>query len=314
MSRAIVAPEYGEPSILEFVEVEVPEPGSREVTIAVRAAGVNPTDYKQLRGPARGNPTFPLRIGNEASGVVTAVGADAAGPSGPISVGDEVVAFRAPGSYAEEIVVPDSAVLPKPASLSWEKAAGLLLVATTAYHMLEATGVKKGDRVLVHGASGSVGLIAIQLAVLRGAQVVGTASAANQALVREHGAEPVVYGDGLADRIRALLPEGVDVALDTVGTDEALDTSVDLVADRDRIASIAGFARGQELGIKLLGGGPGADPGNDIRLGARAELIQLAADGKLDLIIGATFPLSEATAALELVAGGHAGGKVILLP
>lgn len=314
MSRAIVAPEYGEPSVLEFAEVDSLQPGPHEVKIAVRAAGVNPIDFKQLRGPARGNPVFPLRVGSEAAGVVIAVGADAEGPAGPIGVGDEVIAFRAPGAFAEELIVSDSAVLPKPASLSWEKAAGLLLVATTAYHLLEATGVAAGERVLVHGASGAVGLIAVQLSVLRGAHVVGTASATNQALVREHGAEPVVYGEGLADRVRTLFPEGVDVALDTVGTDEALDTSVELVADRHRIASIAGFARGPELGIKLLGGGPGADPGNELRLGARAELIRLAADGVLELRIGATFPLAEATAALELVAGGHAGGKVVLLP
>jgi len=314
MSRAIVAPKYGEPSVLEFVEIEVPDPGPHGVKIALRAIGVNPTDYKKLRGPDPGNSTFPLRVGNEASGVVIAVGADATGPDGAIAVGDEVIAYRAPGSYAEEILVPDSAVFPKPSSLSWEKAAGLLLVGTTAYHLVEATGVKKGDRVLVHGASGSVGLIATQLAVLRGATVVGTASASNQDVVREHGAEPVVYGAGLADRVRALFPDGVDVALDTVGTDEALDTSVELVADRDRIATIAGFSRAPELGIKLLGGGPGADSGNEIRRGARAELVKLAAEGKLDLIIGARFPLSEATAALELVAGGHPGGKVILIP
>lgn len=314
MSRAIVAPEYGDPSVLQFVDVAVPEPGPHEVKIELRAIGVNPTDYKQLRGPGRGNATFPLRVGNEASGVVIAVGAEAVGPEGPIAVGDEVIAFRAPGSYAEVITVSDSAVLQKPTALSWEKAAGLLLVATTAFHLVEATGVKEGDRVLIHGASGSVGLIATQLAVLRGAQVVGTASASNQDLVREHGARPVLYGDGLADRVRALFPDGVDVALDTVGTDEALDTSVELVADRQRIASIAGFSRGAELGIKLLGGGPGADGGNDIRQGARAELIRLAADGKIDVTIGATFPLSDASAALELVAGGHPGGKVILLP
>lgn len=314
MSRAIVAPEHGEPSVLEFVEVEVPEPGPHQVKIAVRAAGVNPTDYKQLRGPARGEPKFPLRVGNEASGVVIAVGADAEGPAGPIRVGDEVIAYRASGSYAEEIVVADSAVLPKPGSLSWEKAAGLLLVATTAFHLVEATGVAEGDRVVVHGASGSVGQLATRLAVLRGAHVVGTASAANQQLVRELGAEPVVYGDGLADRVRALFPDGVDVALDTVGTDEALDSSVELVADRHRIATIAGFARGAELGILILGGGPGADPGTELRQGARLQLIQLAAEGKLDVTIGATFPLSEAAAALELVASGHPGGKVILLP
>ena len=121
--------------------------------------------------------------------------------------------------------------------------------------------------------------MAVQLARLRGARVVATAGERNHDLLRELGAEPVAYGDGLADRVRALAPDGVDVALDLVGTDEAMDVSLALVADHDRIATIANFARGPREGVKLLGGGPGADPGNDIRDAARAELARLAGDG-----------------------------------
>jgi NADPH:quinone reductase-like Zn-dependent oxidoreductase len=315
MSRAIVAPEYGEPSVLEFVEVEVAEPQEGEVTIAVRAAGVNPADLKQLRGVyGRNEASLPLRLGSEVAGVVTAVGPDAIGPLGPIAVGDEVVGFRVSGGYAEALTVKASAVLPKPSSLGWEQAAGLLATAVTAFHLLEATGVTAGDRVLVHGASGGVGLIAVQLAKLRGAEVVGTASAANQDLVRRHGAQPVVYGPGLADRVRAIFPQGVDVALDTVGTDEAVDGSAELVADHARVGTIAAFVRGGELGFKLLGSGPGADPGSAIRMSARAELLELAGAGKLEVLVGRTFPLAEAAAALELIGSGHPGGKVILLP
>ena len=315
MSRAILAPQYGEPSILEFVEVPDPAPGEGQVVIAVRAAGVNPADLKQLRGQfGRDEASLPLRLGSEISGVVTQVGADAIGPAGPITVGDEVVAFRVSGGYAERVIAKASAVLPKPPTLGWEQAAGLFGVGVTAFHLLEVTGVTAGDRVIVHGASGGVGLMTVQLARLRGASVVGTASAANQELVRSYGAGSVVYGPGLVDRLRAVLPDGADAALDTIGTDEAVDASVALVADRDRIATIAAFERGGEAGIHLLGGGPGADPGNALRMGSRGTLLELAAAGRLDVRVGRAFPLARAADALELIASGHPGGKIVLLP
>jgi NADPH:quinone reductase-like Zn-dependent oxidoreductase len=156
--------------------------------------------------------------------------------------------------------------------------------------------------------------MAVQLAKFRGAEVVGTASPANQDVVQGLGATPVVYGPGLADRVRAVFPDGVDVALDTVGTDEAVDVSAELVADHSRVGTIEAFVRGGELGFKLLGGGPGADPGTALRMGARAGLLELAGQGKLEVLIGRTFPLAEAVAALELIGSGHPGGKVILLP
>ena len=314
MSRAIVAPTWGEPDVLRFEEVATPAPGEGEVTIAVKAAGVNPADLKQLRGQfGRSEASLPLRLGNEISGVVTAVGPNPVGVHGTLAVGDEVVAFRVTGGYSEQRTVAAAAVLHKPASLPFAEAAGLLLTGTTAFHMLHATRVTAGDRVLVHGASGAVGLLVVQLAVQRGAHVVGTASAANHDLVRSFGAEPVVYGAGLAERVKALFPEGVDVALDTVGSDEAVDVSVELVADRTRIATIAAFARGAELGIGLLGGGPGAYPGSAVRMGSRAELVDLAGRGDLKVVIGQKFPLENAADALELIASGHPGGKIVLL-
>lgn len=304
MSRAAVATGVGGPEMVEIVSVEVADPAPDEVTIAVRAAGINPIDVKQF---ARPGATFPLRLGKEVAGVVTVAG-------GGFAVGDEVVAYPVTGGYAELLTVPVTSVFPKPSALSWEQAANLMLVGVTAWHLLEATGVAAGDRVLVHGASGGVGLAACQLALLRGAVVVGTASASNQQLLRDHGVTPVVYGPGLADRVREVFPEGVDVALDTVGTDEAIDVSVELVADRDRIATIAGFAHGAEVGIRMLGGGPGADPGREIRSAARSELVRLADHGELDIIVARTFPLDDVRAALELVASGHPGGQVALTP
>jgi NADPH:quinone reductase-like Zn-dependent oxidoreductase len=128
------------------------------------------------------------------------------------------------------------------------------------------------------------------------------------------GAEPVAYGAGLLDRVRALAPEGVDVALDMVGTDEALDVSIALVADRARIATIAGFARGPELGIKVLGAAPGADPGTEVRSAARLRLAELAGAGDLVVTVAATYPLDEAKVALNALIGGHTHGKIALIP
>jgi NADPH:quinone reductase-like Zn-dependent oxidoreductase len=182
-------------------------------------------------------------------------------------------------------------------------------VAGTAWHLLTKTAVGTGDTVLIHGASGGVGLMAVQLAVARGAKVIATASPARHDQLRGYGAEPVAYGAGLADRVRAI--GTVDAALDLVGTDEALDTSVELVADRGRIATIAGFARAGELGIAVL---TGADGGQEIRDASRADVIALAADGKLEVTVDKTLPLEEAPEAHRYLQTGHARGKVVLVP
>jgi NADPH2:quinone reductase len=302
MARSVIARHFGDIQDLELVDLPVAEPSPGHVRIAVRAAAINPADLKRLRGMfGRNESSLPLHLGSEVSGIVTAVAQDAVGPAGPIAVGDEVVAYPVSGGFAEELIAKAGNVLPKPASLGWGEAAGLLLGAVTAFHLVEATGVASGDRVIVHGATGNVGLAAVQLARLRGAEVFGTVSAGHEDELRALGAVPVLYGSGLEERLRALLPEGADVALDTVGTDEALDTSVGLVSDRRRIATVAGFARGGELGILMLGGGPGADPGTAIRNAARPELLTLAGDG---LLVGPpviAFPLAQVHEALKVV-------------
>jgi len=255
-----------------------------------------------------------MRLGFEAAGVVSAVGDDAVGPAGPILPGDEVIAFRIDGAYASQVVVAASTVVPKPSTLSFEEASGLMLTGVTAVHTLKSTGVGSGDTVVVHGASGGVGLMVVQLAVNLGARVIGTASEGSHAYLRELGAEPVTYGDGLVERIRSLAGNGVDAAIDTVGSDEAIDASVALVADRARIATIAAFQRGSELGIKLLGGGPGSDPGTEIRATARLELVGQAEAGKLRVQVAATYPLGEAAAAHRKLSEGHTHGKIVLIP
>ncbi len=156
--------------------------------------------------------------------------------------------------------------------------------------------------------------MAVQLAVARGARVIGTASSARHDVARALGAEPVAYGEGLADRVRGLAPDGVDVAIDTVGTDEAIDVSLELVADRSRIATIAGFGRGRDAGIKLLGAGPGADPGDEIRNAARLDLVDLVAAGKLSVSVAATYPLTEVVASQNAIMTGHTAGKIVLVP
>ena len=305
-----MAAAYGGPEVLAVQDVEVPAPADGQVLIDVRAAGANPIDYKLYSGEMGRDPAaLPMPVGLEVAGVVAAVGPGATGYTGALSVGDDVVATGMRGGYSEQVIVDAKDVGHKPDSLSFEQAAGLLLVGGTAWHLLTNTGVGTGDTVLIHGAAGGVGLLAVQLAVARGASVIGTASPARHDELRKYGATPVVYGPGLADRVRGIGP--VDAALDLVGTDEALDTSVELVTDRSRIATIAGFGRAAELGIAALSG---ADGGQAIRDAARPELLALARDGKLEVIVDRAFPLDEAAEAHRYLQTGHARGKVVLLP
>lgn len=311
MSRVVVASAYGGPEVLEVIDEPVPEPGEGQARIAVRAAGVNPIDHKLYSGMFGNDPAgLPVRLGFEAAGVVDAVGPGVTS----VAVGDEVIGHPLSGAYAEYVTADVAKLVAKPASLSWAEAGGLLLVAVTAAHALTATAVGAGDTVLIHGAAGGVGLSAVQQAVIAGARVIGTASARNHDQLRELGAEPVEYGPGLADRVRALAPNGVDAALDLVGSDEALDVSLQLVADRDRIATIANFLAAGPAGIKALGGGPGADPGTEIRAAARAVVTNWAGEGRLQVFVAETFALDDAAAAHELVRSGHVSGKVVLVP
>jgi len=309
MAKTIVANGYGGPEVLLLIDEPTPMPGPGQAVVEVRAVGTNPIDYKSYSGMMGTDPAIlPKRVGSEAAGIVRAVGSGVSA----FSVGDEVIAYPAPGAYTTELLVSADSLVHKPSTLDFEPAAGLLLTGATAVHLLTAADVSDGDTVVIHGASGGVGLMAVQLAVARGARVIATAGAGSHAVLAEFGATPVIYGDGLIDRIRELTPDGVDVALDLVGTDEAVDTSLELVADRSRIATIAAFGRAAKDGITLLGGGPGADPGTEIRSAARPQLAELAASGQLKVLIAETFPLSEAAAAHRALAASHAPGKIIL--
>lgn len=311
MPRAIAFVAYGGPENLEIVDVASREPGPDEVVIAVRASGLNPVDLKLgsgYRGADQGR--LPLRIGFEVSGIVTAVGVEGlVGADGAsVSVGDEVIAFRVPGAHATELTAPAKDVLQKPSALSFEQAAGLLLVAATAEDAVQTIGLESGETVLVHGVSGSVGRAIALLARLRGARVVGTAAEHRHEELRALGVEPVVYGPGLRERLEALGP--FDAAVDTFGSDEAGETSVALVADPARIVTITGTPAILAAGGKAIGGG---NPVSDaLRDAARPELVRLAAAGDLVIPIVASVPFEEFRAAFALLAQGHAGGKIVL--
>lgn len=319
MSIAVVAAGYGGPENLSVVESAVGGAadalGPGEVLLDVRAAGVNPFDAKIYSGTMGVDPArLPIPLGAEAAGVVVAVGPGAVGPMGEVNPGDEVIAYPTSGAYASHLVVRSAALVPKPAVLSWEQAAGLMLAGTTAAHALAVAHPDAGETVLIHGAAGGVGLAAVQLAVARGVRVIATAAPANHDLLREWGAVPVAYGEGLLDRVRSAASGGVDAAVDTVGTDEAVDVSVELVPDRSRVVTIASFGYGAERGIVRIGGGPGADPGTKIRDEARLELVRMVGEGTLRVLVAATFPLKDAAEAHRTVMGRHAPGKIILVP
>lgn len=302
----VTADEYGDPDVLVLREEQLPEPGPGQVRLQVKAAGVNPVDLK-IRAGARGDGKTPFRLGYEVAGVVEAVGPDVT----TVAPGDEVMAFRIAGGYASALIVPAKDVVPKPASLPWSQAAGLLLAGATAMHTLEVTGVGAGDVVLLHGAAGAVGQAVTQLARLRGATVIGTASERNHQLLRELGATPITYGDGLRERV--LAAGTPTAAIDAAGTDEALATSLALV-DHDRIATVVVTPQAAEAGIKRLGGAPGADPGKALRDAARPELARLAGEGALKVRVVRELPLAEAAQAHRFVAEKHAAGKVVLIP
>lgn len=314
-----VATAYNGLEGLRLVEYDVPEPQQGEVVIEVRAAGVNPADWKYVTERFNPNPDpalLPIPRGFEVSGVIAAIGPHTEIATGGGAVGDEVIAFGVNGGYATALTVPAADVFAKPANLSFPEAAGLMLSAATALDMLRITGAKAGDTVLVHGASGAVGVALLQLLRDLGARAIGTASERSFDVVRRFGGEPVTYGDGLADRVRALAPDGIDVALDCVGTDEAIDVSVELLKEHDggtdRFVTIANSRRARQDGLTFAAG---ATPGSrEYRDEVRADIVAKAAAGRLEVPLGPSYPLDQAVEALRLIQTGHPGGKVTLIP
>lgn len=319
MAQRWIATDFGDLDVLEFVEYLPPAPQHGEVTISVRAAGVNPADYKHIRSaPAGANVQLPIPVGYEVAGVVTAVGPAAPDgtptriASGDVGPGDEVLAFRVRGGFATDITVPAADVFAKPDRLTFPEAANLLLAGATAAEMLHVTRVGQGDTIIVHGASGAVGVSVLQQARRMGVSVIGTAGPGRFDVVEGFGATPIAYGVGLEERAREAAPQGFAAALDCVGTDEAVDVSLALVADRSRIVTIVAGPRAKAEGFVIIGGNMPAS--KLFRDGIRAELVRLADDGELVVPMARTYPLTDAVEALEYVRSGHPGGKVALIP
>ncbi|MFJ9459579.1 NADP-dependent oxidoreductase [Kitasatospora sp. NPDC101447] len=299
--KAVVVTESGGPEVLRVRVVPDPEPGPGEVRVRVYAAGVQPVDLAVREGfrPPGLTVEPPFVLGNEFAGVVDRLGPD----SGDWRVGDEVLGFRLLDSHAELVTVAADQLVAKPAGMPWEQAGSLSASGQTAHTALTLLGVGPGDTVLVHGASGGVGTVAVQLARTWGATVVGTASERNHGYLRELGAIPVAYGEGLVERVRAVAPQGVTAAFDAAGRG-ALEASVELVADRDRIGTVADFEGAGRLGVRLL---------RTRRTAARlAELVRLWEAGGLRLEIAEALPLEKAAEAHRLVGTGHVRGKVVL--
>ncbi|MFF8383802.1 NADP-dependent oxidoreductase [Streptomyces kanasensis] len=303
--RAIVYTEFGGPEVLSLGRVPRPEPGPGEIRVRVVAAGVNPLDHKRRRGWVEEfyPTTFPAVPGLEFAGVVDALGEGADG----FAVGDEVMGWTRTGAYAEYAIAGD--VVAKPAGLPFAEAAALPVAGETARRVLAELGLRDGETLLLHGAAGAVGRIAVQMAVALGARVVGTASPANHELLRRLGAVPVAYGDGLADRVRAAAPQGVDAVFDAAGHG-TLPVSVELRGGTaDRVVTIAA-ADAAEHGVPFSAGGT---PPEQVRAWT-AEHARLAAEGRLVLPVAATFPLADAARAQETSEAGHARGKLVITP
>jgi NADPH:quinone reductase-like Zn-dependent oxidoreductase len=297
--KAVQFSEYGGPEVLQVIEIKEPNAGAGQVRIAVRAAGVNPSDWKDRAGDARDSEPVPLPsgVGFEASGVVDEVGTGVSN----VAVGDAVF------GYGSDTVA-DYAILShwaqKPANVSFEIVGGLPVIAETASRCLEQLGVQPGERLLVSGAAGGIGSAVAQLARLRGITVIGTASATKHEYLRELGAIPTPYGPGLAERVRELAPDGVDRALDIAGSG-IIPELIEIVGDPARVLSVADLSAPQ-YGAKFCYG----PPKNPERV--FAEVARFCSEGRFRLRVEQTFPLERTPEAQELSAKGHVTGKLII--
>lgn len=314
MARAIVYTEFGSPDVLHEMEVPDPIALSGEAVVRIQAAGVNPIDAK-LRAAKRPSPPIeePRGVGFDGAGVIESLADDVDG----FVVGDRVAIRDTRGTYASLLAVPAEHLVLLPDSVTAAEGAAIGIPAGTAYQTLKSLDVHAGDVLLVHGGSGSVGQAVVQFAVAWGATVIATASPARHDLLRELGAIPVAYGDGLIDRVREAAPEGVTVALDCAGTDEAIEVSLELVADRERIATIVRGPDAASFGIRAFSGGapqPLTDQEQAWRAEALGATVDLLAAGDFTIELGPELPLAEAAQAHELVESGAASGKIILVP
>lgn len=304
--KAVRFDEYGGIDVLRVDDVPQPSPGHGQVLVRVRAAGINPGEAKIREGMlhARWPATFPSGEGSDLSGVIEQVGPDVT----RVAVGDEVIGWvDTRSSHAEYAVVEAANLAPKPPSVPWEVAGALPVAGFTAWAAVRAVGLQPGDTLVVSGAAGGVGSIAVQLARHEHATVVGLASEANHAWLREHGIIPVTYGDGVAGRIRAAAPK-VDAFIDTYGGDYVELALEELGVAPARVDTIARFDAVEKYGIKAEGNAAGANAT------VLAGLASMVAAGKLEIPLAGTYPLTQVREAFAKLETGHIRGKIVLLP
>ena len=301
--KAVRFDEYGEVDVLKVVDVPKPAPGPGQVLVQVKAAGINPGEAKIRAGlmHAMWPATFPSGQGSDLAGLVAETGPGVTS----FAAGDEVIGYtdnRA--SQAEYVVVEEQNLTAKPANVPWEVAGALFVVGATAYAAVRAVALTEDDTVAVSGAAGGVGSLAVQLARRAGATVIGLAAQANREWLARHRVIPVVYGDGVADRIRQAGGK-VDAFIDTFGADY-VQLALELGVEPSRIDTIVRFDAVGEYGVKAQGNAAGASA--DVL----AELAGLIADGQLEVPIAATYPLSQVQEAYRRLASGHIRGKIVL--
>lgn len=289
---------FGGPEVLEVMDMPEPHAGSGEVRIRVRAAGVNASDWKKRSGQM--DQELPQTMGYEAAGVVDEVGDSVTG----VQLGDKVVGIGGGGAAQAQFAVL-STWAPIPASLDFVGAAALPSTVETAARALDQLGVTQGGTVLINGASGSIGSAAVQFAVHRGARVLGTGSPATHAYLRSLGAEPVAYGEGMADRVRAIAPDGVDLALDVAGSG-VLPELIDLAGGAENVITIADFLGAKTYGVRFSRGNTGRAEY------AIALAMQLIDEGTFRIPVGQTFPLDDVAEAHRVGESGKVRGKLVL--
>jgi NADPH:quinone reductase-like Zn-dependent oxidoreductase len=306
--KAVRFDQYGPVGVLDVREVPTPEPGQGQVLVQVKAAGINPGEAKIRDGalhelwPA----TFPSGQGSDFAGVVEAVGpgVDA------VTAGDKVIGWVDTRSSQAEYVVADASKLaPRPSGLPWEVAGAIPVVGFTAWAMVRAVDLKPGETVVVAGAAGGVGSIAVQLAKRKGATVIGLAGPSNHDWLIRHGVIPVAYGDGVADRIRAAAaPAAVDAFLDSYGGDYVELALNDLKVAPERIDTVVRPDAIAKYGVKADGNAAGSSAAT------LEELAKLIASKEVELPVARTYPLAEVGAAYTELAKGHLRGKIVLIP
>jgi NADPH:quinone reductase-like Zn-dependent oxidoreductase len=306
MPKAVQYRRFGGVDVLEVADVPRPSPGPGQALIQVRAAGINPGEARIREGEyaQRWPSTFPSGQGSDLAGVVAEVGEGV----GNVAVGDAVIGFtNERASQAEYVVVDAGDLTAKPVRVSWEVAGALFVVGATAFAAVRAVAPQPGETVVVSGAAGGVGSLAVQLVHRTGAEVIGIAGPANHDWLRDHGVTPVAHGDGVADRIREAAPKGVDALVDTFGSGYVA-MAVGLGVARDRIDTVADFAAIDEFGVMGEGNAAGASAA------VLAELADMIAVGELDVPIAATYPLDQVQAAFTELERRHTRGKIVLIP